>query len=196
MIREDKVVERIYQLAKPYLATRDGESHVQIVLDFASRLLETRRGDRGVIIPAAILHDIGRSAIPQEMEQMTWGPNLDPGLLRLHEVEGVKIARSILQEVGYDESKVNEILQIIDGHDTRANALSINDEIVRDADKLTRYARWNFRLFGKTFGTSAEDMCQALESYMEKWFFLPEAKEIAREELKKRQQEGEDACRG
>ena len=195
MIREDKVAERIYQLAKPYLATRGGESHVQIVLDFASRLLETRRGDRGVIIPAVILHDIGRSAIPQEKESRAWGLNLDPGLLRLHEVEGVKIARSILQEVGYDESKVNEILQIIDGHDTRAKAISINDEIVRDADKLTRYERQLFRRFNETFGWSAEDSCQVLESYIEEWLSLPEAKEIAREELKQRRQEIEDAAK-
>ena len=168
---------------------------MQMVLDFASRLLETRKGDRAVIIPAVILHDTGRSRYTDEMEQMTWGPNLDPGLLRLHEVEGVKIARSILQEVGYDSSKVDEILQIIDGHDTRANAISINDEIVKDADKLERYTRHNFRLVVETFGLAAEDLCRALEPFIEQWFFLPESKEIAREELKQRQQEGEDAAR-
>ena len=186
-----EVFDAIYQLARPYLAARDGEVHVQIMLDFVTRLLETRKGDRGVIIPAVILHDTGRSAIPDAMEQMTWGPNHDPGLLRLHEVEGVKIARSILQEVGYDMSKVEEILQIVDGHDTRANAISINDEILRDADKLTRYTRHDFWLVVETFGMAAEDTYRALESFIEQWLLLPESKEMAREELKQRQQEFE-----
>ena len=191
MITEDEIWERIYQLARPYLAARDGEVHVQIVRDFASRLLETRKGDRDVIIPAVILHDTGRFLYSEEMEQRTWGPGHDPGLMRLHEVEGVKIARSILQEVGYDSSKVDEILQIIDGHDTRANAISINDEIVRDADKLSRYTRHDFQLVAETFGLAGEGACQALESFIEQWFLLPESKEIAREELEQRRQEVE-----
>ena len=195
MITEDEVLERIYQLAKPYLAARDGEAHVQIMLDFASRLWETRKGNREVIIPAVILHDTGRSAIPQEMEDMTWGPNLDLSLLRLHEVEGVKIARSILQEVGYDSSKVDKILQIIDGHDTRANAISINDEIVKDADKLARYTKRAFWFFVEKFVVSGEDACRALESFIDKWFLLSESKEMAREELKQRQKEVESFSR-
>jgi HD superfamily phosphohydrolase YqeK len=191
MITEDEILERIYQLAKPYLAPRDGEAHVQIVLDFASRLWETRKGDREVIIPAVILHDTGRSAIPVEIEQMTWGPSADPGLLRLHEVEGMEIARSILQEVGYDSSKVHKILQIIDGHDTRANAISINDEIVRDADKLARYTRRTFWCVVEKFVVSGEDACRGLESLIDEWFVLSESKKMARKELKQRQKEVE-----
>lgn len=168
---------------------------MQIMLDFASRLWETRKGNREVIIPAVILHDTGRSAIPQEMEDMTWGPNLDLSLLRLHEVEGVKIARSILQEVGYDSSKVDKILQIIDGHDTRANAISINDEIVKDADKLARYTKRAFWFFVEKFVVSGEDACRALESFIDKWFLLSESKEMAREELKQRQKEVESFSR-
>ena len=34
---------------------------------------------------------------------------------------------------------VEEVVAIIDGHDSRRHALSRNDELVKDADKLWRY---------------------------------------------------------
>lgn len=101
---------------------------------------------------------------------------------------GYFTSKQELQEVDYDSSKVDEILQIIDGHDTRANAISINDEMLRDADKLSRYTRHDFCLVVETFGMVAEDACRGLESLIEQWFCLPQSKEMAREELKQRRQ--------
>lgn len=189
IIKKDALFEKIYRLASTYMKTRDGELHVQIALNFAYRLLESTAGDKEVVIPAIILHDTGRSAIPQEKESMSWGPNFDSNLLRLHEIEGVKIARRILKKVAYDLSKSTQILQIIEGHDSRKNALSMNDKIVKDADRLSRYSRHGFWSAVRTFRIAAEEAHDDLQLLIEKWFFLNDSKEIARNELRDRNRE-------
>jgi len=192
------VEEKIYQLAKPYLTTRHNdvhvriahnETHVQIALDFALRLLEGGKGDRRVVVPAIILHDVGWNRVPDEILPKAFGPRADMSLSRIHEEEGVKIAKSILAEVGYDSQYAAEILQIIDGHDTRVKAVSINDEVVRDADKLSRYSGSAFWLGVEWFGVTAEEMCRALELLVEQWFSMSASKAIAREELEQRRRE-------
>ena len=186
------IEEKIYQLAKPYLATRDNDTHTQNALDFVLRLLKTGKGDRRVAVPAIILHDVGWSKVPEDIISMAFGPEADMNITRIHEEEGVKIAANILNNVGYNSSQVAEILQIIDNHDTRENPISINDEIVRDADKLTRYSKCFWFFIGE-FGMIPQEALAGLESFIEQWFFLTASKEIAREELKHRQREIEQS---
>ena len=129
---------RIFELAKPYLNTRKNLIHTEIVYRFAVKLLESELGDSTVIIPAVICHDVGWIKVPEELQLKAFGPGLDPEIRRIHEVEGVKLAREILQQVNYEQKKITEILELIEGHDSRLIALSTNDKIVKDADKLYR----------------------------------------------------------
>jgi hypothetical protein len=183
------VEERIYQLAKPYLNTRLNDVHTPIALDLALRLLEKVKGNRHIVVPAIILHDVGWSRLPSEILTKAFGPGADRALTRLHEEESVKIAKSILAEVGYPCQYADEILQIIDGHDTRTNAISNDDEIVRDADRLSRYSRSLFWLEIEQLGLIPEERYRRLELKVEQWFSLSVSKEIAREELRRRQRE-------
>jgi hypothetical protein len=57
----------------------------------------------------------------------------------LHEKEGVRLSREVLQKTGWRESVIAAVAEIIDGHDTRPQARSLNDRLVRDADKLWRF---------------------------------------------------------
>ncbi len=110
----------------------------------------------------------------------------------MHEREGAKVAEALLQQLGYDASKTAEILEIIDGHDTRPHALSHNDKIVRDADKLTRYAK-DLESWTPIINSTIQEAAERLERSIEEWFFLPIAKEIAREELRQRRIEGSES---
>jgi hypothetical protein len=124
--------------AGPYLTVRDNNVHTRIALEFGFRLLESEAGDRDVVIPALILHDVGYSMMPPELLHRAYGPHAEEDVTRIHETEGVKIAATILRDARYEAAKAEEILRIIGGHDTRKRALSLNDRIVKDADKLTR----------------------------------------------------------
>ena len=182
--------EQIFRLAKPYLTVRDNEVHTRAAIAFASRLLETEKADRSIVIPAIILHDVGYNTVPQELMSRAYGPRKERDVIRIHEQEGAKIAAAILNDVGYDTSKTAEILEIIDGHDTRPVALSINDQVVRDADKLTRYAR-DLRSWPPAFRLTAHEVAARLERYVDQWLFLARSREIAREELRQRRIEAD-----
>lgn len=174
--------------AGPYLAVRDNNVHTRIALEFGFRLLETEAGDRDVVIPALILHDVGYSKVPPELLHRAYGPRAEEDVMRIHEREGVKIAGAILKDAGYEEARTEEILSIIDGHDTRKTALSLNDRIVKDADKLTRYSRNFWSRIGQ-LQTTSEELSARLEEFIDEWFFLDASKKIARKELGLRREE-------
>ena len=74
---------------------------------------------------------------------------------RAHEIEGARIARELVSG-----EHVDEIATIIDGHDSRLEALSLNDSLVKDADKLWRYTTTGVAVgcdwFGMTPGEYAD----------------------------------------
>jgi len=183
--RLNRTESPIFRLAKPYLQTRNNELHTRNAIEFAFRLLTIHRADRAVVIPALILHDAGWSVVPEEIIRKTCRPRPDKSLLRIHEKESVEIARDILKKVSYDSVRTTEILEIIDGHDSRNKAFSINDQIVQDSDKLTRYAG-SFRFLAGLTPITLEKLAGTLEQFIDQWFFLPDSKEMARAELVQR----------
>jgi HD superfamily phosphodiesterase len=181
---------RIFRLAKHFLAVRNNEVHTRDAIRFALQLLETEETDRDVVIPAVILHDVGYDALSEDLISRAWGPQKEREITRMHEREGARIAADILKKIGYDASKTAEILEIIDGHDTRPVALSNNDRIVKDADKLTRYAK-DLESWSPDFFLTAQQAAARLERSVDDWFFLAVSKEIARKELRQRRIEAE-----
>ena len=183
------IFEKIEALAKPYLDTRMNDLHTGISARFACALIEKEGGSEDIILPAILLHDVGWKRVPEEFHLKAFGPKADAlEWQRVHEEEGAVIAREILLQVAYDEDKIQEILEIIDGHDSRKDALSLNDRIVKDADKLWRYSKEGFYIDIKRFEETFDRGMKRLESSLEKWFFTDSAKELARQELTQRRQ--------
>lgn len=178
------VFEKIRQLANPYLDTRHNDVHTDISTRLAYELLKREGGDEEIVIPAIILHDTGWKKVPADQHLKAFGPNATkPELNRLHEVEGVKIAEEILQDIQYDPPKINQILEIIDGHDSRQKAVSLNDMIVKDADKLWRYSKSGFYIDIERFGESPAEGLMRLQNRIFQKLFTATAKEIATEKL-------------
>jgi HD superfamily phosphohydrolase YqeK len=179
--------KQIRRLAEPYLDTRKNNIHTDVPTEFVFKLLEREGGDEDVVIPSLILHDVGWNRVPEELHLKIFGPKaISPELNRMHEVAGVEIAKEILKKVNYDKGKTEEILKIIDGHDSRKEAVSLNDKIVKDADKLWRYSKEGFYIDIERFGETLEEGIERITSTLDKWFFTDSAKEIAREELRNR----------
>ena len=188
-----EIFEKIWELAKPYLNTRDNNIHTRISVRLAYQLLNKEGGDPAIVIPAIILHDVGWKAIPENLHLEAFGPKAtSPELNRVHEVEGVRIAKEILEQVQYDHRRIGEILEIIDGHDSREESLSLNDKLVKDADKLSRYDKEIFHIDMRRYNHTYEQELNRLRSHLEEWFFTKSAKKIARKELKNRQKEFSD----
>ena len=176
--------QEIFEKAKPFLHTRKNLIHTKIALRYALKLLKSEKGDEEVVIPAVLLHDVGWNAIPEHLHLTAFGPNpSNPKLAKVHEVEGAKIAKAILEKLNYPPANVKEICQIIQGHDSRKRPLSWNDRIVKDADKLTRYSRKGMTIDLDRFHIPRREYLVFLEAIIDHWFLTPTAKKIAKREI-------------
>lgn len=146
--------QTIWALAAPYLRTRRNDIHSLFAFSLAAAILEFHpEAERDVVLPAILLHDTGWSQVPPDevLEAIAPGGGR-PDLVRQHEVEGARIAGEILRQVGHPEEFISEIQDIINGHDSRRETLSLNDSIVKDADKIWRVTPWGLDVITDWFG--------------------------------------------
>ncbi|MCB0503096.1 MAG: HD domain-containing protein [Bacteroidetes bacterium] len=144
----------IWKAAKPYLDVRNNDEHTLHVYTLGQQLIEQEpEANADIILPSILLHDTGWKMIPQDKVLQAFGPNRKyPELQRQHELESVKIATGILENLGYSSNDIQQINAIIDGHDTTAEQRSINDGIMKDADKLWRYTPHGICIIAEWFG--------------------------------------------
>lgn len=179
--------EHIYERAKPFLDIRDNDVHTRVAYSFARRLLREESGDEAVILPAIILHDVGWKSLPEDLHLKAFGPgSYDTTLNRIHEVEGAKLARRILEDLHYDKNLTEEIVAIIEAHDSRKDPLSINDAIVKDSDKLWRLSAEALEIDPRRFNIKPEVHNRWLGQQIDTWFLTDTARRIAVEENRQR----------
>lgn len=136
-----KIDLAVWEAARVFLDVRSNDEHTLFSYYWAKQLLSFYpEADANVVLPAILLHDTGWKKIPIAKVLESFGPLMKyPELRRQHELEGVQIAKKILTELGYNETLINQICAIIDGHDTTTEARSLNDSLLKDSDKLWRF---------------------------------------------------------
>ena len=179
----DAHYRQLFERAKPYLDTRCNDVHTAMAYEFARQLLaHYPAADERIVLTAIILHDIGWKLVPEDEQLSAFGPKMsNPALRRVHETEGARLARGILCELDYQRTAIDEVVAIIDGHDTREQALSLNDKLVKDADKLWRFTPTGLRIDSQRFATPAQEYVRWLATQIEPWLFTAEAQQIARQ---------------
>ena len=178
---------RIYALAEPYWQTRSNEIHVPESYALAQELLTAHpEADPDIVLPAVLLHDIGYMAVPSDDHLKGLAGAVkgwEPDITRRHEIQGAALAGEILAEVGWDAGRTAAIQDIVDGHDSRAEAVSREDELVKDADKLWRYTESAVRICHSWMELTPEAFMEWVGSEIDRWFFTAAARDIARREL-------------
>jgi hypothetical protein len=173
----------IREKARPFLDTRNNLIHMEVSQDFAVKMLKIELGEERVVLPAIILHDVGWKMVPENLHLQAFGPKAkDMETNRIHEVEGARIAREILESLDFSSSLVNEIVEIILGHDSRKVALSLNDAIVKDADKLWRFSAEALKTNPKRFKIDPKVHVNWLGQQIDGWFITQTGRKIARAE--------------
>ena len=178
---------RIYALAEPYWQTRSNEIHVPESYALAQELLAADpEADPDIVLPAVLLHDIGYMAVPSDDHLKGLAGAVkgwEPDITRRHEIQGAALAREILGEVGWDAGRTAAIQDIIDGHDSRAEAVSREDELVKDADKLWRYTESAVRICHSWMDLTPDGFMDWVGSEIDRWLFTDAARQVARREL-------------
>lgn len=174
--------DRIWRLAAPYLAVRSNDVHTVYSYGLARALVDLHPdADPEVVLPGILLHDTGWSQAPADEVLTAIAPGGNrPDLVLLHEKEGARIAGEILDEVGHDRGRTREIVEIIDGHDSRLEALSLNDALVKDADKLWRLTPHGVDTVMDWFGLTREQAHRLIGSRVHDHLFTDAARTIAR----------------
>lgn len=134
--------DEVWRTSEAYMRARKNDIHIPISYAFARKLLKYYPdADEDIVSLAIILHDIGWYSIDmRDILEKGFGPDMMQSDVRfLHEREGVRMSREVLEATGWPEAVIAAVGEIIDGHDTRPQARSLNDRVVRDADKLWRF---------------------------------------------------------
>ena len=133
----------VWRTSETYMRARKNDIHIPLSYAFARKLLsQYPDADEDIVSLAIILHDIGWYSIDMgDIIEKGFGPDMMQSEVRfLHEREGVRMSREVLEKTHWPESVIAAVGEIIDGHDTRPQARSLNDRVVRDADKLWRFS--------------------------------------------------------
>jgi len=186
-------IQKLFGLAEPYLQVRDDFLHSRIAHEYAVYLLEKEAGDQKIVEPAVILHDVGWSQLKPEEIKIAFGVHAKgekaKQLNRIHEIEGARIAREILAKLDYDRPSTDKIARIIERHDSGKNPQTIEEKLVKDADRLWRVCKIGYDYEMERQNTTHEVRYHFLTRNMGKWFFTKTAKELADTELQERVKE-------
>lgn len=102
-------------------------NHAHKVTEYAEELLKREGGDYSIVIGASVLHDIGIHEAQKKYGSTTG---------KYQEKEGPPIARGILTGLGFEQSQIEEICQIIAHHHSPGKIATKNFGILYDADWL------------------------------------------------------------
>lgn len=115
------------ELEKHFGADQKRINHAKKVLKYAEELLKAERADPYIVIPAAILHDVGIKAAEEKYSSSA---------AKYQEELGPAIAGRILVDIGYEDENIYEICAIIAHHHSPGKNESANFKAVYDADWL------------------------------------------------------------
>jgi HD superfamily phosphodiesterase len=178
----DGELTRIWPLAVVHLKVRSNDAHTLYAVAIARSLLQAHpEADASVVLPAIMLHDVGWSKVPPDEVLAAIAPGGGrPDLILLHEKEGARLAWSILTEAGVPPERATRIVEIVDGHDSRREALSIEDAIVKDADKTWRLTPHGLETVMGWFGLDRGQALRLCSSRVHAYLFTDSAKALAR----------------
>ncbi len=174
--------EPVWRLAVENLHVRSNDVHTAYSYGLATALCDLHpEADRDIVLPAIILHDTGWSKVPEAevLEAIRPGGGRKD-LVIAHEKAGAAIAADILGELGHAPAKIDAIVAIIDGHDSRLTSLSLEDSLVKDADKLWRLTPHGVDTVMDWFGLTRRQAHILIGSRVHDHLFTDAARTIAR----------------
>lgn len=177
----------IFKAAEKYMRVRKNDVHIPLSYHYALRLLASYPdADADLVAASIILHDIGWYSIDEDdiFKKGFQSENFMQSDVRyLHESEGVRLSVEVLKGLGYDDTFIEKVGEIIDGHDTRKFAKSLEDKIVRDADKLWRFHVVGVSVAADWFKQTPTQYANRLETDIIPLLDLPESVEMAKTDL-------------
>lgn len=177
----------LWRAAEPYMRARRNDVHIPLSFYFTELILDDYPDADELVTRAAILlHDTGWARVDagRTITEGFRSPDWRQSQARIqHEVEGCAIARELLPPLGFDEAFVTQVTDIIDGHDTRSDHRSLEDAIVRDADRLWRFTPTGTAFSAEWFGRTPREIVDDLETVVLEELITASGRRMAEAEL-------------
>lgn len=161
----DTDLDPIWSAVVPETRARANDIHLPIALAYAERLCAAYpEADSTLVRVSILLHDTGWGRVDESriLSEGFSGDWRTTAIRFEHEKQGCEIAREVLPPLGYDDAFVDDVVAIIDGHDTRKEAKSLEDALVRDADRLWRFDHAGIGLASGWFTLDPATYCDRL----------------------------------
>jgi len=157
-------IEGLFELARPYLEKNDlGVAHTRRVFTIAQENFEVPFELQELTFFSIILHDIGGGSIEDQYQK------------------GPKIATSVLKQLGYMESFIEEVCEIIRTHHDHPNNPALPFQVLYDSDKLVMFSSEEFPYYNSIADFDWNKIVNLIYS--------EHMRQLAKEMLKERQNE-------
>ncbi|WP_022870172.1 HD domain-containing protein [Yaniella halotolerans] len=157
----------LWQTVIPETRARGNDFHLPVSVAYAHRLCDAYpQADRELVLVATLLHDTGWAHVDEDriISEGFRGDWRQADIRYEHEVQGCLVARRVLPDLGYSEGFIERVCAIIDGHDTRQEAHSLEDALMRDADRSWRFDRVGIALASGWFDQTPDYYTDRLEN--------------------------------
>jgi hypothetical protein len=179
--------KKIWNLSLPYLKKgkrKDFVLHTEGVIKAMELLLKKERGNRNILIPAAIVHNVGWSYVPVKLQRSKKDTERLMAM-KFHIKYAPAIIQKILKKNGYPQKDIKLISDIVVAHKFY-KPKDFEKRLLIDADTLAESFRDQFYNDIKSYGVSPEE---GYKFRMNNQFYTKTATEIFKREMKKRSKE-------
>jgi HD superfamily phosphodiesterase len=179
-------LDPLWRAIVPESRARGNDIHLPISFAYAERLCDAYPDADALVVRVAILlHDTGWARVDESriISEGFAGDWRKADVRFEHERHGCDIAREVLPPLGFDDEFVACVTAIIDGHDTRPESRSLEDSLVRDADRLWRFTPAGIALASGWFGLTPAEYVRRLRAEIVPELLTQAAVEMAVAEL-------------
>jgi HD superfamily phosphodiesterase len=165
---ERDIYQSLWDAARPYYEKgRPMDiAHIEWMMNDARYVCKQEGLDESLLLPLAILHDVGYSQVPD----VASADYYEQDIRRLHMDEGAKIARVLLEKLNYPSDKTERIVHYISVHDNWAYDevdIYMDDPILgtfKDLDYIWIYTKIGFGALKKVKGWNDKQMLEHLRN--------------------------------
>jgi len=151
--------QNVWKLAAEQLSkgiNKDYVLHTEGVVKAMDLILKKEKGNPDVLIPAAILHDVGWAKVPKKY-QCTPDENKKLLAMKLHIKYAPEIIRNILTSLNYKVSWINEIIDVVVSHKF-CKPRKLSKKLLIDADQLSDAFKEQFNSDIKAYNSTPEKL--------------------------------------
>jgi len=183
----NKKHQEIWNCVKPLMKKvkkKDYVLHVKMVIRAMEEIIAGEGGNVDILIPAAILHDVGWSEVTEKL-QLTDDKKLKHEAGVQHIRRAPLIIRRILGKLNYDQNTIERVIEIVVAHKF-TDPEEKEKRLLIDADTLSDTYKESFYSDVESYNSTSEKTYKFRSKNI---FYTKTAKKIFQKQLKARREE-------